>query len=356
MGVFDEILHGDESLFINPIALDFDFMPKLIPYREGEQHHMASCMKPLFSQRSGRNLLIHGAPGIGKTVACKHVLRELVEKSEDIYPIYINCWQKNTSYKVALEVCEKLGYRLTHNKSTDELLEVAIEILNKGSAVLVFDEVDKLEDKDFLYIFLERLYRKCIFLITNFRDWAAHLDSRLKSRISLDVLEFRQYSKDETRGILKQRLEYAFAPDVFDMEAFERIVDEAARKGDLRAGLHLLREAGNAAEEKASRKILQQHVDTALERLHQFSPKKSTDLDDAVKEILEIVKANPDSKIGDLFRLYQEQGGSLGYKSFQRKVKKLEQGGYISVKRTQGGAEGNTSIISHAGHKTLDQY
>ena len=101
MGVFDQMLSGDESLFKNPVALDFDFMPKLVPYREGEQEHMASCIKPLFSERSGRNLLIHGPPGVGKTVACRHVLRELEERDEDIYPLYINCWQKNTSFKFA---------------------------------------------------------------------------------------------------------------------------------------------------------------------------------------------------------------------------------------------------------------
>lgn len=350
------MLKADESVFKNPVALDFDFMPKLVPYREGEQQHMASCIKPLFSERNGRNMLIHGPPGVGKTVACRHVLKELEEKSEDIVPLYINCWQKNTSFKVALEVCEQLGYRLTHNKNTDELLEVAIDILNRGSAVLVFDEVDKLEDEDFLYVFLERLYRKCVFLITNFEEWAASLDTRLKSRLSLDVLHFRRYSSDETRGILKQRVELAFYKDVVDKEAFERVVEETSKQGDIRVGLHILREAGNAAEEKASRRIIPGHVNTALERLHSFSPKSSADLEEAASEILTLVKGNPDTRIGTLFKIYQEQGGSLGYKSFQRKMKKLEQGGFISVKRSKG-TGGNTSIISHTGHtKTLDQY
>lgn len=355
MGVFDEMLKADESVFRNPIALDFDFMPKLVPYREGEQQHMASCIKPLFSERNGRNLLIHGPPGVGKTVACRHVLKELEDKSDDIVPLYINCWQKNTSFKVALEMCEQLGYRLTHNKNTDELLGVAIDILNKGSAVLVLDEVDKLEDEGFLYILAERLYRKCIFLITNLEEWAVRLDSRLTSRLSLDGLHFKRYSPEETRGILKQRADLAFYKDAVEKEAFERVVEEASRQGDIRVGLHILREAGNTAEEKASRSIRLEHVATAMERLHSFSPKSSADLDEAASEILTLVKTNPDTRIGDLFRLYQEHGGSLGYKSFQRKMKRLEQGGYISVKKTQGGAEGNTTIISHH-TKTLDQY
>ena len=69
MSLFKGMLGSEESLFLNPVALDYDFMPKLIPYREQEQKHIATCIKPLFQQRSGRNLIITGPPGIGKTVA-----------------------------------------------------------------------------------------------------------------------------------------------------------------------------------------------------------------------------------------------------------------------------------------------
>ena len=64
---------------------------------------------------------------------------------------------------------------------------------------------------------------------------------------------------------------------------------------------------------------------------------------------MEIVKENSGKKIGDLFRAYQEQGGSLVYKSFQRKISKLEKGSFVSVKKTLGGKEGSTSIISYSG-------
>ena len=120
MGLFDNMLKDHESLFRDTVPLDYDYMPKLILYRENKQQHIASCIQPLFQKRNGRNTLIHGPPGIGKTVATRHVLRELEEETDEIEPIYINCWQKNTSYKVIVELCEKLNYRFTHNKKTDE--------------------------------------------------------------------------------------------------------------------------------------------------------------------------------------------------------------------------------------------
>lgn len=348
MGIFKDMLGAGETLFKNAVALDYDFVPKLIPYRENEQFKIASCIKPLFHRRNGRNLLIHGMPGVGKTVACKHVIQELEEESEDITPIYINCWQRNTTFKILLEICDTLGYKLIHNKKTDDLLNVVVKTLNKGSAVLIFDEIDKIDDYDFLYYFLEQLYRKCIILITNYKEWAIELDDRIKSRLLIEMLEFRPYSQKETNGILKQRAKSAFHAGVFEVNAFELIVKKTFDLQDIRSGLYLLREAGNAAEDKSSRRITLEHVNVAVEKLENFKIKKSTELQDDTKWILGLVKNNSGKRIGDLFKIYQEKGGQLVYKSFQRKINKLEKGSFIEVTKTKGGKLGNTSIIKYS--------
>src|SRR3989338_4801541 len=113
MGVFDRMLKAEESLFKNVDALDTQFVPKVVPFREEQQRAIASAIQPLFSDRNGKNLVLHGLPGVGKTVACKKALQELEEKTDEILQLYVNCWQKNTRYKVALSLCEQLGYRFT---------------------------------------------------------------------------------------------------------------------------------------------------------------------------------------------------------------------------------------------------
>ncbi len=90
MPLFDDMLKQGESLFLNPEVLDFDYQPKLVPFRENHQNFIASCIKPLFQKRNGKNIFISGSPGIGKTVSCKHVLKELEEQTNEIIPIYIN--------------------------------------------------------------------------------------------------------------------------------------------------------------------------------------------------------------------------------------------------------------------------
>lgn len=347
MSMFKDILGADESLFRDAVALDFDYQPKLLMYRENEQRHIASCIKPLLQQRNGKNLVITGKPGVGKTVACRHVLRELEEETEDVIPIYINCWQKNTTFKIILEVCDLLNYRLTHNKKSDELFKIIKNIINKKNAVFVFDEIDKAEEFDFLYYILEEVYRKSIFLVTNNKKWASGLDERIKSRLIPEMLEFRPYNAKETEGILKHRQGYAFVSEVWEDSAFNLVVKKAEELQDIRSGLYLLREAGNAAEDNASRKITAEHVNTAVKKLDEFSIRGSDDLEEETKFILDIIKKSQESRIGDLYKKYQSLGGKSIYKTFQRKIKKLEEGGFITVKKLTGGTEGSTSIISH---------
>jgi len=94
---------------------------------------------------------------------------------------------------------------------------------------------------DFLYTFLEEIYKKCVIMITNHKEWLEELDERIKSRLTPEVICFNCYTKEETRGILKQRSEYAFFPNVWETGAFEVVVEKTAELKDMRSGLYLLR-------------------------------------------------------------------------------------------------------------------
>jgi|FLOH01.1.fsa_nt_gi archaeal cell division control protein 6 len=351
MGTFDDILKHGESLIKNENALDFDFIPKIIPHREQEQRTIALAIKPLLEKRNGRNMFIFGKPGVGKTLAAKHVLKELEETYDDIKTVYVNCWQQNTSYKVAVAICDQIGFRFVQNKNTTELFQVIARILNEYSAVFVFDEIDKVEDTDFLYNLIEQIYRKTILIITNYKDWLADLDERVRSRLMPEQIEFKQYTAEETMSILKDRMSYAFPVGVWSDEAFALVVKKAGELKDIRSGLFLLRESALAAEDKAKTQIGAEDVKNALEKLDSFTIKNSEDLEDETKFIYGLVKENSGKKIGDLFEIYQNQGGKSSYKTFQRKIEKLSENKFISTKK-QTGAGGNTTIVE----KKLTEY
>lgn len=347
MSIMKDMLGSDESLFKNEIALDYSFIPKLIPYRETQQRYIASCIKPLFQQRNGKNLLVYGQPGIGKTVACKHLFNELEEETEEVIPIYVNCWQKNTTFKVILEICDVLGYKLTHNKKTEELVDVIKNILNKKSVVFCFDEIDKAEDFDFLYMILEEIYRKTILLITNYKSWFENLDDRIRSRLMSESLEFKPYNLKETKGILKQRMEYAFVPGVWLDDAFDFVAAKTAELEDIRSGLYLMKESANTAESLSSKNIRLEHCKEAIKKLDDFSIKKSSELAEDERKILSVIKENSGKKIGEIYKVYCDQGNDCVYKTFQRKIKKLQENKFISLAKTEGGKEGNTTIVKY---------
>ncbi len=351
---FKDMLGNEETVFKDPIVLDYDYIPKFVPYRESEQREIILSIKPLFQRRNGKNLFLYGKPGIGKTLLCKSVLKEL-EDNEQIFSFYINCWKKNTTYKIALQLADELNYPFVQNKKTDEILSVIKRELNKKSAVFILDEADKLEDVSFLYFLLEEIYRKTIILITNGRQWIIDIDSRVRSRLLPQLVEVKPYDINEVRGILKERLKYAFYPDVFEEAAFELVVEKAYKAEDVRVGLYLLKEAGNNAEERASKKIQKEDVINAINKLRNFSIKDSSELDEDTRLVLKITKENSGKKIGDLYKIYQSKGGKSVYKTFQRKIIKLEKAGFLKLKKIIGGAEGTTTIINYA-YKDLNDF
>ncbi|MDD5253890.1 MAG: AAA family ATPase [Candidatus Nanoarchaeia archaeon] len=353
MGLFDEVLKDTESLFLNEVMLDFSYQPKLVRHREEHQKYIASCLLPLLQKRNGKNLLISGPPGVGKTVCCKHVIEELKEYEDEIFIIYVNCWKKDTSYKLALEICSILGYKWIHNKRTDELFNEIKDIVNKKSLVIILDEVDKLQDFQLLYFLVEEIYRKSMLLITNEKDWASELEDRLKSRLILDNLDFEPYTLEQTRDILEERKKYAFVKNVFDESAFNLLVDKTYELKDIRIGLFLLREAGNFAERKALRKITIEHAQIAISQLKDYQKRNILNMEEEEKEIIELVKKNPDKNAQDLLNIYRKE---ISLRTLQRKLEDLSKSGIILKKEAISAQGAKTFIFSYGTIKRLDEF
>jgi len=259
------------SLFINPAILEQAFLPRLLPYREEQHKYLAECIKPLFNRRNGTNLIITGSPGIGKTACIKFILRKLMEETDNIMPIYINCWKRDTSPKIINEIAKKMDIKLIEKISSDELFDRLIRKFNKyDGVVFVFDEIDKVKDFDFLYRILEDVPYKTIFLVTNISEIVAKMDRRLLSRLLLERTDFKPYNFEETRGILHERQKYAFSPDSWDYDAFEMIIRKTYNSKDIRIGLFLMKTAGEIANNRNAAKTGIGDVKKSLEKLKDF--------------------------------------------------------------------------------------
>ena len=355
MGIFDGMLKSGESLFLNELALDFSFQPKLLLHREKEQFTIANSIRPLFAERTGKNIMLYGKPGIGKTLAVLHVFRELEDEHEEVLPVYVNCWQNNSTYKIAIALCEAVNYKFYQNKKTHEIFKDLQDKFNKNNVAFCFDEVDKVEDFDFLYTLLESVFRKTVILISNYKEWFTSLDERVRSRLHPELLEFKEYSSGVIQDILQQRRGFAFKQGVLADDAFALILQNTVNQKDIRAGLHLMRQAAEAAEEANSRLITAVHVSTVLAKGAEEYSKEPIELDDDCRFILDVVKLYNGLKIGDLFKKYEDAGGKQSYKTFTRKIQVLAYGGFVSLKRTVG-AGGNSTLVFHQQLKRLDQF
>lgn len=356
MGLFDNMLKSGESLFKNAVALDYDFHPKIIKYRENHQSHIASCIKPLFEGRNGKNLIIIGQPGVGKTVSIKNVLQELEEKSDDIKCIYVNCWKKDTTFKILVDICEQVGYSWVHNKRADELLQSVVSIINKKSAVIVLDEIDKATEYSILYSLLDEIYRKTIILITNEGDFSNKLDDRIKSRLTPDSLVFEPYTQEQTLGILKQRMEFAFVPGVFSGEAFHEVAKKTFEMQDIRSGLFLMKEATEIAEAGSMKLVTYEHARKAIEQIDKFKSKSVNKLDDKQQKLLDLIKDNSGKSISDIYRVYSENGGEKSYRTFHRKLQDLEKANMVKITEDNQGNDGRVKKVEFSTIKTLDEF
>ena len=348
MTVFKKYLQNSESIFKNETALDSNFIPRgKIEFRENENQYIAECIRPLFQRRSGKNLIILGSPGIGKTLACTKIKEEIDETTDDILVFYINLWKKNTQHKIILELCEQLDYKFIQNKSSDELFQIIKQKINQKSAVFILDEVDKIDSTEILYPLVEDIYRKTILMITNDKQFTYKLDPRLKSRLTPESLEFRPYSKQEIASILQNRINLAFSQGVISKEVLEIISSKTFELKDLRSGLFLLRESGLIAESRSKKQIDLECANEAVSKMS--SSKKPVVVDTEEKEILNTISDNPEKTVNELFKLYKsEEGKSL--RTFQRKLKSLEEANLIK----REAVDGKISKISKKDSKLSD--
>lgn len=331
MNVFNSnFLQHDETVFKDELVLDYEYLPHILKFRENQQQHIATIIKPLFAGRMGSNLLITGKPGIGKTAACKHVLREMEQHSDKIIGLYVNCWKQDTAFKVIVDICQQLGYKWVQNKKTNELMDEISKILNKKTAVIILDEVDKLKEEQVIYQLVEDIFKKCIIMITNDKDFLTMLDQRTRSRMIPEILEFAPYNYNEVEAILTERKKFAFYDGVLKDDIFEPIVTKAHEEEDIRTGLFLLKEAGNSAENRSSKTISIEDVDKAIGKISSFQRSKAM-LDDEEKELLKIIKDHSGESSTKIYELYNEIFNKSD-RTFRRKLATLKENKLVEVR------------------------
>ena len=275
-----------EPIFDDKKALQSNYTPINVPYRNKQIQQIAGIFAPALRLEKPSNLFIYGKTGTGKTVSVKHTTNTIMEIANrnnlPLKVIYINCKLKrvaDTEYRLVAQLAYEFGKDVpATGLPTDEVYKIFLKVLDseKKVVILILDEIDQLVNKvgDGILYNLTRINSELknsqisIIGISNDLMFADNIDPRVKSSLSEEELVFPPYNAIQLQKILRERAKIAFRGGVVAEGVIEKCAAYAARDhGDARRALELLRVAGEVADRKNFKKIGIPHIDEAEEKI-----------------------------------------------------------------------------------------
>lgn len=270
---------SDQTLFRDPDLFDADHLPETFPYRDAQMEALGIALRPALRGNSPLNTVLRGAPGTGKTTAVRRIFAEVEETTQRVVPVLVSCQAERTAHAVFARVFTAVvGHPPpTHGASSHRVLAAIGRALTDRGAVLVvgLDDANYLAPKGVLNDVLARILR----LHESYRgartgvvmtDSSPDTDlSRVLDRATFSVLcpnevAFLPYTAEEVRGILGDRLRVGVYPGVVPAAALDLAVGRTVACGDVRVGLHLLKEAVLHAEREGRTAVETEDVEAAF--------------------------------------------------------------------------------------------
>lgn len=372
MDPVDELIAKAEmgvSLFADRDVLHHSHIPDTIQHRDAEQTQVTQSLLPIIRGSRPSNLLVYGKPGTGKTLVVRKVILKIQGVKSSKFPIklvYTNSKVETTLYGLLVSFGRQLGMGDKElpwtGISISSLFTRILEKIERDSinVVLVIDEIDFLArivskgSKDILYYITranERLQGGSLTFvgISNNLTFKDILDPRVISSLSEEEIVFPNYTIDQLRTIILERIRVAFNPGVVGESASNLCATLAGREhGDARRAIDLIRVAGEIAERDQSTSVIGDHVHAAFEKIEE--DKETTAIRSYPlheKLVLAAVMRANGSTTGGIYNTYKELCRGVRQKELtQRRItqmlSEIEMSGLISGRLVHQGVHGNT--------------
>lgn len=358
MGIEDILMH-DETIFQNINAFDPDYVPPNFNYREIQMNAMALAVRPAMKGGQPSNSIILGSPATGKTTATRKLFELVEKKTEKVICVYINCQLHTTRFGIFSQIFKKIfGHMppetgVPFSRIYDQIMKYLQK--NEKSLVIALDDVNYLfQSKTANKIFYDMLrayeeysgVKTSIFAILSDLVFKYEFDKNVNTVFIPHEVTFPPYTYSEIENILKDRVNAGFFPGVLNQEILEKIAMYTYDKGDLRIGINLLRSCGNIAEANASREILEEHFNQAVDSLVSVNIAETIESLSGIEKLLLKIVASFDEILtaGKLFDLLKEKE-NISYATFNRTLDKLEFLRLIDTNFTGKGSRGNSREI-----------
>lgn len=276
-------MEAQEKIFRDASLLDAAGDVREIVGREKQAEELVRYMRPYEKKFVVPLVSVHGRSGSGKST----LVRFICESFKDhISYCFVNLRSAKTIFGVVNSILGELGVENIKsaqgmNAGLEKIEDTIEKIADKSKVfVLVLDEFDVIffdrrnSASDFVYKLLmleENLKKKgfltCIITISNNMLSDYELDDRVHSRIGTSEIFFEPYTKEDIINILGKRAADALVDGCIDGTVLEYCAEQSSLgHGDARRAIDLLRVSAELASLDGG-KILQGHVDAALEKL-----------------------------------------------------------------------------------------
>jgi len=226
--------------------------------------------------------------------------------------------------------------------------------------VFVIDEIDHLTHlisktkKDILYQLTranERLKSGSLTIvgISNDLTFKERLDPRVISSLGEEEIVFTNYSVDQLRKILEERVGEAFESSSIDTSAINLCAAMAGQEhGDARRAIDLLRVAAEIAERRQAKKITEKHIRDAAQKIEEnkeVTTLKSYPLHE--KLVIIAVMRAAGSSTGEIYSAYKSLCRAVRQKELTQRrttqiLSEIELSGIISGRLLHQGIHGRT--------------
>ena len=367
--IFQKAKQG-RALFQNRDALQPEYVPDKLPFRESQIKQVAQILAPALHGSKPSNLLLYGKTGTGKTAVARLVVEKLhaQDVSKKMATCYVNSRLASTEYRTLAKIAESLplhedkripGTGLSIGTVLDRIFNAIKE--NKIHLILILDEIDYLVNAygdDVLYQFTragEHVEPGFFTMvgISNDLKFKDELDPRVLSSLGEEELVFPPYTTEELYAILTARAKIAFRPGVVPNSVLNLCAALAGSEhGDARRAVDLLRVAGEIAEREGIHQVTEECIRKASERV------ESNRIEDALRSLpiqnkLVLLTASrfPEgTNTGDLYMAYESLARRLGIEALtQRRVSgilaELDLLGLLEAAVVSKGRRGRTKRI-----------
>jgi len=273
-----------ETIFADKSVLDESYQPDKILERDEEIDAFSHALQDVLFGREPENIFLYGKAGLGKTAVTKYMMTELQSEvgerdvADDLHVHQVNCNGKTLFIVVRRLVNDLLPANASpfpkRGLGTGDAFDELYSQLDRlgGTHLIVFDEIDHLDDVDTLLYELPRARsnehitesRVGIIGISNNYTFRQSLSSKVKDTLMETEISFSPYDADELRTILHDRADRAFINNACDDSAIAKAAALAAQDmGNARQAIDLLRVGAEVVEREGADSVTDTHIERA---------------------------------------------------------------------------------------------